>query len=90
MGSKGCGTKKYAKGGTKVSVKKVATKTTKPTKKKDTKKYAMGGLSQQCDPGDGSCKTVRKEGVIKRWIRNAKNRNLSNFNKPKFKRTRYK
>jgi hypothetical protein len=187
MGSKGCGTKKYAKGGTKVSVKKVVKKPTKSTKKvgtkkyaaggtssckkqscpqdsywredlcrcvkilsfdsllhppskadsmfgafgeysnakkvkettnrlfenvskqknkskkgvyktggvvkSTTKKYAMGGFSQECDPGDGkkgkNCQTVKKEGVIKRWIRNAKNRNLSNFNKPKFKRTKY-
>jgi hypothetical protein len=81
------------------SSKTTKAKTTKKVTKKATKKYELGGMtgmgmnSKECDPGDGkkgkNCQTVKKEGVIKRWIRNAKNRNLSNFSKPKFKRTKY-
>jgi hypothetical protein len=83
---------KKPKGSKKSKLGPVATELNKLAKggKMKTKKYAMGGMSQQCDPRDGSCKTVRKEGFLKRWIRNAKNRSLSNFSKPKLKRTRYK
>lgn len=76
------------KSSTKSKLGPVATELNKLAKggKMKTKKYAMGGLSQQCDPRDGSCKTVRKAGLLKRWVQNAQNRRLSNFSKKKFKR----
>lgn len=77
----------------KTVVKKTATKS--KMKMGGTKNKMQGGgatkmtkTTQQCDPGDGTCKQVRKGNIFQRIGDKLRKNKANNFNKPKLRRTK--